>query len=280
MARVGIQEHPRRARRAVVAITIALLAALVGGASPAAAQETEGLIPDGDWTDEQVAEMLALIEETEEVLPATFPSSGTYEEIAGALEPLGFFDFGAVAPGGYYHFINASWFFDDHLIDPEYSESLVYRRTSDGTLELVSAMFMLRPDIAWLPGWHGHPELCFGEDGGFAGITDPENPSCPPGTTQGTTPLMMHVWIVDDYGCDHRFGGIGVSGVHCYHEGHDDHDDHDDDHMDDHADDHADDHMDDHDDDHADDHMDDHADDQTATAHPATPVVAQPTYTG
>jgi hypothetical protein len=29
---------------------------------------------------------------------------------------------------------------------------------------------------------------------------------------------MMHVWL-EDPGCGHRFGGIGVTGVHCEHHG-------------------------------------------------------------
>lgn len=56
-------------------------------------------------------------------------------------------------------------------------------------------------------------------NGTFGGVTDPENPSCPPGTTQATTPLMMHVWIVDN-DCGHRFGGVGLEGLHCDHGGH------------------------------------------------------------
>jgi hypothetical protein len=56
-----------------------------------------------------------------------------------------------------------------------------------------------------------------GHDGTFAGETDPESPSCPPGTSQATTPLMTHVWIVDN-ACGHRFGGVGVEGQHCAHD--------------------------------------------------------------
>ncbi|HEY7068749.1 MAG TPA: hypothetical protein VH479_01490, partial [Acidimicrobiales bacterium] len=89
---------------------------------------------------------------------------------------------------------------------------------------LVSAMFMLDPaidmesipeDIAWLPGWHGHPELCVSDaDGTFRGVTDAAMPNCSPGSHSAATPLMMHVWIVDN-ACEHRFGGVGVEGLHC-----------------------------------------------------------------
>jgi hypothetical protein len=206
--------------------SVLMIAAAAG--TPAAAQEGDGLIPHGDWTDEQVAFMHDLIDRTEEVLPETFPVTASFDELDATLGAMGFFNFGATAPGGYDHWINPGWVIDDRVIDPEFSESLVYQQTGDGNWQLVSAMFMLNPsigmdeiphDIAWLPGWHGHPELCVGGDGGFAGITDPEDPNCPPGTSQATTPLMMHVWIVDN-DCNHRFGGVGVSGLHCSHEGH------------------------------------------------------------
>ncbi|MGH9231138.1 MAG: hypothetical protein ACRD07_20825 [Acidimicrobiales bacterium] len=242
-------------------------------AGPAQAQQTEGLIPEGHWTDEQVTEMLALIDATEQALPAKFPVEATYEELEAALGPMGYFEFGVPAPGGYDHWINGGWLVDEHLVNPEFPESLVYQIGDDGLWHLVSAMFMLSPDIdhdeipgdiAWLPGWHGHPELCTWPDGTFAGLTDPENPSCPPGSSQASTPLMMHVWIVDN-ACNHRFGGIGVGGLHC-----------DVDHHDDGMDDGHDDGM----DDGHDDGMDDGADRPAPPARPAQPVVATPTFTG
>ncbi|HEX6419604.1 MAG TPA: hypothetical protein VFZ77_13985, partial [Acidimicrobiales bacterium] len=224
----------RSTRLSVAGLVAAVaMAATAAFAAPAQAQAGEGLIPPGDWTEQEVADLLALIDATEQALPEKFPAAGTREEILAQLGPLGFFDFGVPAPGGYYHFINGGWLFDDHLVDPEHPESLVYQSGSDGQLHLVSAMFMLAPgiehdeiphDIAWLPGWHGHPELCTRPDGTFAGVTDPDDPDCPPGSAQATTPLMIHVWIVDN-ACGHRFGGIGVQGLHCdVDHGGDDHD--------------------------------------------------------
>jgi hypothetical protein len=248
-------------------LTLAAIAALVF-ANPAAGQEQEGLIPEGDWTEDQIQFMLDLIDETERVLPERFPTVATYEELEAALIPMGFFEFGVSAPGGYDHWINPGWLFDDHLIDPEFSESLVYQEQADGTWRLVSAMFMLEPDIdmdsipediAWLPGWHGHPELCVAGDGTFAGVTDPENPDCPEGTSQAETPLMMHVWIEDNE-CNHRFGGVGVGGLHCEHEGHAAG-------MDDGSMDGM-------------DGMDDGSDSEPPQAQPAQPIVAEPSFTG
>jgi hypothetical protein len=188
------------------------------------------LIPEGDWTEQQVTDLLDLIDRTEAALPAQFPMVASFDELTDVLGGMGYHNFGATAPGGYDHWINNGWLFDDHLVDPEFPEALVYQVQEDGNWHLVSAMFMLDPaidmdsipaDIAWLPGWHGHPELCVDDaDGSFRGLTDADNPSCPEGSHSGATPLMMHVWIVDN-ACGHRFGGVGVEGLHCDVEMHD-----------------------------------------------------------
>lgn len=237
----------RRRGLSAAVVTAVMIAALLVG-SPATAQAEPppgtpphigwgpaspekdpppGLIPHGDWTPPQIGWMLDQIEWVETVLPERFPTS--YSDGGAELEAMGFYNFGATAPGGYDHWINLQWLVDDHILDPEFSESLVYQHVGGGVWELKSAMFMLAPGIevedlhpliAWIPGWHGHPELCVAPGGTFAGITDPDNPNCPPGTSQATTPIMMHVWL-EDPGCGHRFGGIGVMGLHCDHGDHD-----------------------------------------------------------
>ena len=230
-------------RFVVVAAVVAALSMVLAG-NPASAQEgptpgtppeagwgpvspqkapPHGLIPHGDWTPPQIGWMLDQIEWVEEVLPERFPTS--YSDGGSELQAMGFYNFGATAPGGYDHWINPAWLFDEHILNPTFSESLVYQHVGGGVWELKSAMFMLAPGIevedlhpliAWIPGWHGHPELCVGPGGTFAGITDPDNPDCPPGSSPATTPIMMHVWL-EDPGCGHRFGGIGVTGLHCEH---------------------------------------------------------------
>lgn len=205
-------------------VALALMAATSFAGRADAQSAGDGLIPPGDWTDAQVTYLLDLIHRTETILPQKFPAVATEAQLSSALGGMGFHNFGATAPGGYDHWINNGWLFDDHLVDPEFPEALVYQLQGDGQWHLVSAMFMLDPaidmdhipaDIAWLPGWHGHPELCVDDQGGgFRGITDPDQPSCPAGSHSAATPLMMHVWIVDN-ACDHRFGGVGVEGLHC-----------------------------------------------------------------
>jgi hypothetical protein len=228
---------------AVVALT--LVAAMSLAARAGAQTAGDGLIPEGDWTEAEVAYLVDLVHRTEAALPARFPSVATEDELADVLGDMGFHDFGATAPGGYDHWINNGWLVDDHVVDPQYPEALVYQLQEDGSWHLVAAMFMLDPaidmesipaDIAWLPGWQGHPELCVDDaDGTFVGLTDADNPSCPAGSHSAATPQMTHVWIVDN-ACGHRFGGVGVEGLHCDVDDHDA-DDHDGDDHD--ADDHS-----------------------------------------
>ncbi len=71
---------------------------------------------------------------------------------------------------GHEHFIQWDWIDDDITLDPNFPESLVYEPQPDGSKVLVSAMFMLPPDIALddvpdlggpLMQWHIHDDLCF-----------------------------------------------------------------------------------------------------------------------
>jgi hypothetical protein len=284
MLRAGFKGRSAGGFVLAVALSVATVFAV-----PANAQDTDGLIPEGDWSQDQIDYMLDLIDETERVLPETFPASGPRAEVEAELEAMGFFNFGVPAPGGYWHMINPGWIVDDEMLNPEFAESLVYKDVGGGNWELQATMYMagaddtvddLPEDIAWIPGWHGHPELCTWDEGDafgrFAGVTDPDDPDCPEGSSNSPTPVMIHTWIVDGV-CDHRFGGVGVSGVHCdvHGDGHGNHrpgddDDHDDDHDDDgHDDDHDDD--DGHDD-------DDHDHDDSTPA--ATPVSGTPSFTG
>lgn len=209
-----------RIRRWPLGRLAALAAVGVAGllAQPASGQEHgDGLLPPGDWTEEQRHHLLDLIDRTEEALPAGFADVDT--AIAA-----GFHDFG-VTVGGYAHFINNAWIDDEHIVDPAHPESLVYRvswdeATQEPTHELVAAMFMLPShhdgssipaELAWLPGWHTHADVCVTDDLTFAGLSS--GGTCTSGRPFDKPP-MMHVWITE-YECDHRFGGIDVGGVHC-----------------------------------------------------------------
>lgn len=105
------------------------------------------------------------------------------------------------------HFINWQAIDDDHVLDPDHPESLVYEPQPDGSKKLVSAMYMLKrgttlddvPDIGGsLTQWHIHDNLCFSKDPTaprVAGITD-ANGGCPSGLQKFTPVPMIHVWIV------------------------------------------------------------------------------------
>jgi hypothetical protein len=208
------------ARRAAVLVVLLFAAVL---SRPASGQEHEehgsdGILPPGDWTEEQEHELLELVAATEEALPQ-------FADV-DALPALGFHDFGATAPGGYDHWMNIGWIDDEHILDPNYPESLVFQSTwNEATQtmdhELVAAMFFLPSgydgsnipeDLAWMPGWHTHPEVCVTDDYRFAGLANADD-SCSSGHPF-LGPPMFHVWIVDGE-CPHRFGEIGVFGVEC-----------------------------------------------------------------
>jgi hypothetical protein len=110
-------------------------------------------------------------------------------------------------PTGYEHYINWSYVDDDHVLDPDYPESLVYRVRPGKPRELQAVMFMLAknktladvPDVGGkLTQWHIHDNLCFTPDPGaprVAGITDASG-QCGPPLVKGASVPMIHVWIV------------------------------------------------------------------------------------
>jgi hypothetical protein len=168
--------------------------------------------PD-DWTPEQVAF-------AEELIAGTEAGLERYRN-PGILPLLGFtWILDGTEPGGYQHWVNLPWFEDGHVLDPAFPESLVFRNTAAGP-QLEAAMYMLPwrydltnipDDIAFLPGWHVHDNLCFDGSGRIVGVA--ENGVC----TQGSlvvTPPMLHVWL-DDTPCG-RFAGVDEHGLQCDH---------------------------------------------------------------
>jgi hypothetical protein len=125
-------------------------------------------------------------------------------------EAAGFRSIGDGATG-FEHYINWSYVNDDHTLDPDYPESLVYQiDRAAGTKTLVSVMFMLpdgytldtAPDIGGaLTQWHIHNNLCFAPDANdpstvrVVGITIGEQGTCTNGTKSENPNPMIHVWI-------------------------------------------------------------------------------------
>lgn len=109
---------------------------------------------------------------------------------------------------GIEHYINWSYINDDHVLDPNYPESLVYEVGPGGTRTLVSAMYMLGdgytletvPNIGGpLTQWHIHDNLCFDRDPlvdgstRVIGVTSSNGP-CLVGMKLAPHP-MLHVWL-------------------------------------------------------------------------------------
>jgi LPXTG-motif cell wall-anchored protein len=170
-----------------------------------------------DWTPDQVAYATKLIDDTEMSLERF--------DTQAVLPLMGYtWIFDGTAVGSYQHWINVYRIgFSDSTIDTSRPESLVYRQTEDGPV-LEAAMYILGAnfvgvdsvpeDLAWLPDWHVHDNLCAeGFPPRLVGLTD-ENGQCTRGYKL-TTPPMLHVWIVDTE-CG-RFAGVDENGLICHH---------------------------------------------------------------
>lgn len=126
-----------------------------------------------------------------------------------AAEAAGFTTIGDGSTG-YEHFINWKYINDEHELNPDFPESLVFQvDPATGTKKLVSAMFMMGdeytlenvPDVGGpLTQWHIHNNLCFSRDPfefgstRVVGVTSP-NGTCGFGIRLRENP-MIHVWIV------------------------------------------------------------------------------------
>ena len=109
---------------------------------------------------------------------------------------------------GVEHYVNWTYINDEHELNPEYPESLVFQVGPNGQRTLVSAMYMLGdsytldsvPDIGGsLTQWHIHNNLCYSQDPHVHGSTrvvgvTSENGPCSFGIKLNPNP-MIHVWI-------------------------------------------------------------------------------------
>ena len=110
---------------------------------------------------------------------------------------------------GVEHYVNWSYINDEHELDPNYPESLVFQVGPNGRRTLASAMYMLGdsytletvPDIGGsLTQWHIHNNLCYSQDPFINGSTrvvgvTSENGPCSFGIKLNPNP-MIHVWII------------------------------------------------------------------------------------
>jgi hypothetical protein len=206
-----------RARRRRLGLSIAFVAlGLLFPSSPASAQEIPpGILPEhGTYSPLEAQWLVNWVRYAEQALPR-------YADRA-ALPGMGYVNIGPVAPGGYEHWVNVPMFFDQHILNPDHPESLVFQRQPDGSWQLQAAMFFTHPAwtmetipelIRFIPGWHTHPELCADDTGRIVGIS--RDGQCTTGRPVWIP--MTHVWIVDN-ACGHRFGGVDGGGLHCDYE--------------------------------------------------------------
>ncbi len=152
-------------------------------------------------TNRQEGRAERLAARTLDVLPAKFADVKT-------LPALGFHSIGD-ASTGFEHYINIGYIGDDHFLDPNHPESLVYRVDGEQR-DLVSAMYIAKdrpiddPKLVRYGGplmqWHVHLNLCWAiNDQGVptvVAVTDDHGGTCPAGSVNagGNNP-MVHVWV-------------------------------------------------------------------------------------
>lgn len=111
------------------------------------------------------------------------------------------------------HYVNPAYMVDADILDPQHVQSLIYYNGPHGT-RLIGAMYIMPrrgmdgPQIGGpLTVWHQHSNICFDNTTGIAvafvhvgGDFESRDKSgaCPNGSTNKTTPLMLHVWLIDN----------------------------------------------------------------------------------
>jgi len=128
--------------------------------------------------------------------------------IAAGYQPLEPTDFQIV------HYVNTSYMTDTDILRPDHVQSLIYFNAKQGPV-LIGAMYIMPrrgmpgPEVGGpLTVWHQHSNLCFDNTTGMAvafahsGFFDngDKSGSCPRGSTNKTTPQMLHVWLIDNPG--------------------------------------------------------------------------------
>ncbi|MEI8392860.1 MAG: hypothetical protein WCG40_10215, partial [Actinomycetes bacterium] len=151
-------------------------------------------------TADQQARAEDLLYRTREILPKFALTKTALENGFTSIQDAG---------TGVEHYINWSYINDDHELDPNYPESLVYLVGVGGKRTLVSAMYMVGDeyDLATVPAvggpltqWHIHNNLCFDQDPSVTGVTrvvgvtSADGP-CSFGIRLHPNP-MLHVWLI------------------------------------------------------------------------------------
>jgi hypothetical protein len=124
--------------------------------------------------------------------------------IAAGYEPAEPLDLSVV------HFVNSAYMTDADILRPDHVQSLIYYNTKRGPV-LIGAMYMMPrlgmagPEVGGpLTSWHHHDNLCFDRATGKIvaftrdGNSDDKSGTCPRGSSNRSTPEMLHVWVVEN----------------------------------------------------------------------------------
>src|SRR5881275_2797785 len=109
------------------------------------------------------------------------------------------------------HYVNPAYMVAADVLDPHHVQSLIYYngkhgRTLIGAMYIMPSRGMDGPQIGGpLTVWHQHSNICFDNTTGIAVAFvhsgedfDSKAGSCPRGSTNKTTPQMLHVWLIDN----------------------------------------------------------------------------------
>lgn len=108
------------------------------------------------------------------------------------------------------HYVNKAYFTSADVLRPDHVQSLIYFNGKRGPI-LIGAMYIM-PDLA-TPGpqvggsltvWHKHDQLCIDKTTGVivafahdsSSSSNDKSGTCPRGTSNGSTPEMLHVWLI------------------------------------------------------------------------------------
>jgi len=110
------------------------------------------------------------------------------------------------------HYVNRGYMTDAYILDPEHVQSLIYFNGAHGPV-LIGAMYIMPsraedgPQVGGpLTQWHQHSNICFDNATGVAVAfvhsgdedTNDKSGSCPRGSSNQTTPQMLHVWLIEN----------------------------------------------------------------------------------
>jgi len=174
-------------------------------ASGNAASHSHSAAPAGSVTGVQLAAALKLIDDTKAVIERYKDQEVAINAGYKPMEPEGL---------EIMHYVNQAYFTDADVLRPDHVQSVIYYNSPHGPV-LIGAMYIM-PRLG-MPGpqiggsltvWHHHDNLCFDRTTGVivafthdaSSVSSDKSGTCPRGSSNRSTPEMLHVWIIDNPG--------------------------------------------------------------------------------